>query len=513
MEQSCGYPFEGFVKKYICTRRNKACAYGFGIFSFISYLFFVTNDLNNYDNIATLTRGFGTGISSGRWFLQILGDWMTSLNLDFNLPFYNVLIALLFLLCAALFVIRILHIEDPLLCFGIGAITAAFPTVASTMFFSYTVHYYFFALLLGTVGVWLALQNKWYRLFSALLFALSLGIYQAYLPFIAMLFVLALIRETLDDSTSWQGVLKDSFICLALMGLGYLLYMGLSRYFIRVYETAFNDYQGISSMGKLELSALPQMIKDVYKHYLRLYRLDYHAVSATSTIQFCVSISFLAVAACLVLDWKKRTLLKNLELGVLLFLLPAAADSMLIMVPDGFVYTLMVMGLIAVFYAPALMAQHLKFKFKKAVILLVCATTLLAAGNYAYQTNVNYRALYFQNKKVENYLSILLTQVRSTEGYTEDMELVFVGSNIQDNTLHDDWTEVTFQYGGNGGSAMDALNAYSRPDFIYQFFGYPCHYATDEELAAYASQLEGMATYPNSGSIKIIDDLVFVNCG
>lgn len=507
--------FEGFVKKHLGTPQNIACTKGFSIFSVISYLYFVTNDLNNYDNIATLTHGYGTGVSSGRWFLQILGDWMQAMRLDFNLPFINALTALIFLCLAAFLVIRILHIENRLLCFGIGAITASFPTIAATMFFSYTVHYYCLGLLLSAAGVYLALNTKWFRIFASALFCLSLGIYQAYYPFAAMLFVLALIRETLDETVDWKAVVKNAFIYLALFALGYGLYMILSRYFLQVYGCVFNDYQGISSMGKLDLRQLPRMVKNVFKYYIRLYRMDYCSVSATYVIRFCIGLSFLCDILLVALDWKKRSLMKNLELCVLLLLLPVAANSIIIMVPQGGIYTIMVMGLIALYYLPILLVQNLRIplKPKKALILLVCVTTLLASGDYAYQSNGNYRSLYYQNRKTENYFTVMLSQIRSTPGYREDMEIVFIGSSITDSSLNDNWQKYIFQYGGKSESAMSAINAYSRPDFFYQYFGYYVRNATAEELSVYASQIEEMNTYPNSGSIRIIGNIVFVNCG
>lgn len=513
MSENFGYPFENFTKKHLLTVQNRACAKGFSIFSLISYLYFVTNDLNNYDNISVLTHGYGTGVSSGRWFLQILGDWMQAWNMDYNLPLYNVLLALVFLLAAVLLIIRMLQIENNLLCFALGAVTASFPAVAATMFFSFTVHYYFLALLLGVAGACMTRTKVWYL--SPVLFCLSLGIYQAYYPFIAVLLVLTLVRDALDETVHWTAVVKKAFLDLALLGVGYAMYIALSRVFLTVYSSAFNDYKGISSMGSFRLRELPHMIKQIYKYYLRLYRVDYCSVSATYVIRFCIGVSFSLDAVFVAADWKKRTMMKNLELCVLLLLLPMAANCIIMMVPDGGIYTLMVMGLIVLFYLPILLAQKIKvpLKLKNALILLICITTVLASFDYTYQNIGNYRSLYYQNRKTENYFTVMLSQIRSTEGYREDMEIVFVGSRIDDSSLTDSWEKYIFQYGGKDDSAISAINAYSRPDFIRQYFGYTVRYAGNDELAAYANELGNMDTYPNSGSIKIIDNKVFVNCG
>lgn len=501
------------IKKTCLTQENVALSWGFWIFSILSYLYFVTNDLNNYDNISILTHGYGTGVASGRWLLQILGDFLDSIDLSFNLPFFNALTALIFLWLCGCLVVRILDIHSRFLCFSLGAITAAFPVVAATMFFSYTIQYYFFGLFLGVVGVFFLAKTGWRRLLAPVFFALSLGLYQAYYPFLAALLVLMLIRETLEDGPSWKQVLKDSFLFLGLFVLGYLLYRILCQVFLNVYQTQFNDYKGMSSMGQVALGDLPRLIKDAYKHYLRLYRLDYCAVGATVVVRICVGLSFLTVALGLILGWKKRPLLKNLELCVLLFLLPLAANSIVIMVPNSSVYTLMVFGLIALYYIPVLMVEKLHSKTRGLLTIFLSLVLLCASVNYAYQSNGNYRSLYYQNKKTENYFTVLLTQIRSTEGYTEDMEIYFVGETIEDSSLYDGWQKYVFQYGGKGSSVMSAINAYSRPDFILQYFGYFVNYAPAEMVQQYSSLIAQMPTYPNSGSIQIVDNLVLVNCG
>lgn len=45
---------------------------------------------------------------------------------------------------------------------------------------------------------------------------------------------------------------------------------------------------------------------------------------------------------------------------------------------------------------------------KKGVAIMLSVLALC----YAYQTNVNYTALYYANRQVENYFSSIVTQVR-----------------------------------------------------------------------------------------------------
>ena len=50
------------------------------------HMFALVNLLHNYDNILQQPRGYGAGITSGRWLLEVLGDFNDAfVKLNFNL--------------------------------------------------------------------------------------------------------------------------------------------------------------------------------------------------------------------------------------------------------------------------------------------------------------------------------------------------------------------------------------------------------------------------------------------
>lgn len=515
MDHSTDWVIERFVRKQFYDPRNTACAKGFTIFSVLSYLYCVTNDLNNHDNVTVFESGYNGGVSLGRWFLQVIGDWLEKWDMTYNIPYFNIVVGLIFLLLSTILAIHILHIADTRLCFALGSITASFSVVAATMFYSYTVQFYFFAILLGTLGVHFAIKKRWYSIVSPVLFSLSLGIYQAYYPFVAALLVLALIQETLNDDIDWKTVLKDSFLYLFLLLLGYFLYMGLNQLVLNLYQVTLEGYQGISSMGQLTIRELITQVKKSYLDYGLLFTNGYHGISLTAVIKIALIANFGFVLLFVILEWKGRALLKNLELCVLLLLLPLAANAIVIMVPYGFLHVLMLYGLLSLFYLPLLMAQNLKLSalYRKIAILFVCLTTILSSLSYTYQNNGNYRSMYYKNRKMENYYAMLLGQARAVEGFHEDMEIVLTNHQFPDNSLNDNLNQRILRYDVVNPSLQFALEAESWHTFIYQYFGYITRDATTEELSKYASIIDEMDRYPNSGSIRIIDDKVFVKCG
>ena len=60
----------------------------------LAHLFTLTNVLQNYDNIAIVPGGYGTGLTSGRWLLTVLGNFIKKIWGNYNLPFFNGLLTI-----------------------------------------------------------------------------------------------------------------------------------------------------------------------------------------------------------------------------------------------------------------------------------------------------------------------------------------------------------------------------------------------------------------------------------
>ena len=145
----------------LCDRRTQLSAAAFVLTALACYLYVLVGNINNYDNIVCTPEGYGTGLRSGRWMLTLLGDTVGHAMGNFNLPLFNGLLGLAFLGLACQFLWRALHLQKPWQCAVLTAITAAWPAAASAMLFSFTVHYYLFAVLLAAVAVWMADRSGW----------------------------------------------------------------------------------------------------------------------------------------------------------------------------------------------------------------------------------------------------------------------------------------------------------------------------------------------------------------
>lgn len=196
-----------------------AAAFGSGL---LVHLFGLVNVLHNYDDIAQQPRGYGTGVTSGRWLLSIMGDFCDAIGGNFNLPTVNGLLFLLLIAVSAGLLVSVFRIRNRASAALMGVLFAVFPSAFSTLAFRYTAVYYGVAILLSVAAVWLFQRCSWGFFLSALCIACSLGIYQAYVPITIGMFVLMLLQESLSDDADFRKLLRRSLACCGVLLLGLL---------------------------------------------------------------------------------------------------------------------------------------------------------------------------------------------------------------------------------------------------------------------------------------------------
>ncbi len=488
-----------------------AAAYGYGML----------NNILNYDTVYNVPMVQGSLENSGRWTLSLLAKLTNALHLGHNLPFFNILVSLLLLALASVLLCRILRFDSRRACVLTGVAVLSFPAVASMTFFSYTMVFYALAFLLITAACLLVEKKRkpvWYLVYSLLL-ALAIGVYQAFYPYAVMLAVLAVTVDCLDPATSPADVLKKGLLYVAAILLSYLWYRLGLKLMLAATGNQLTAYQGINQMGHIELSALPGILKEMFRHFFLLPTHDYLSLSAEPISRICLLLLFGISVGMLAAGWRDKNPWKWAELGgLLLIVLPVASNLIILMVPYGTTYTLMGMGLLSLFLLPILLWEKLSFprvKLRRLFGTALAAVLLLSSLEYAYLSNGCYRMLQWHNIQTENYFVTLMTRVKSMDGYDERYPVVYAGNLILDDSYHDLWADTIFHYGGlrqfdSSDPDNNGFNEFSRDRFISSYLGYTVRPISAEELERCADTLRDMRTYPNDDSIRITDGMVLV---
>lgn len=496
-------------KSLLGEDRNKYCVRACIILALLSYGYFVTNNIYNYDSIGVI-NGKGTALPLGRWSLELIGDAMYGLWGNYNIPLFNAAAAVVFLCAASVVIVRIFDIKNKWLAACIGGITVSFPTIGATMFFSFTVQYYSLAIFLCALGLYYAKRlNVKSLVIAALWFSVALGIYQAYFPFIAAMMILMLISQVIDDKYDAKSVLINSVKMFCTLVLGYVFYLIFMKITLLIFRMKLDSYQGVNQMGKIEFAELPVQIVETLKNYYGVFITDYLSVAGMYFVKVMIAASFVFSAVLLVFCAKKQPLWKRVELGIGMILLAVASNSIIILVPYGYIYTLMSLGLITIFYLPVMLAEKTGTdgnERRRMISMIAVIIVMGSALNYAYQNNGNYIKRKTANDLGENYFVTLTTRIQSSPGYKSDMEVVLVNSEFP-NPPENRWWKAPFNYSGAGSNV---INESARFHYYYAYTGYNLRYITDDEYGQRRMEIEAMPTYPDDGGIRVIDGLVVV---
>lgn len=479
----------------------------------VIHIFGLINVLHNYDDI-NIQSGYGTGIYSGRWVLTVVGDFVEKIWGNYNLPYVNGTVFILLIAISAGIIFSILDLKSWKLGYLIGLLLVVYPPATSVLFFKYTAVYYGISILLAVLAVWAA-EKKHSIIISTLCIAFSLGIYQAYLPLMISLFVILLIKRALENNLTFKEcVFRGLYYCGCLI-------MGMAVYFIVLklclywYDTELLDYQGVSEMGKLDISTIPGLIKKAFISFCKLPMIDYHALAQTGILKWGY---FLLGAICIFLGIRivvkeKRKLTNIFALFILSILFPIAVNFIVIMCPNGVIYTLMIYSFVAILIIPVIFLDiNFSYKihnnFNKIMGRIVTSILLIMILNYAYLSNVNYTAMYYTDRQTENYLNAMVTQIRMTEGFDTSKKWAFIGDNITDPLIYNPWGETPL-YGGNNPTY---INRYSRMRWIEKYFGYkvPLEEEGVIENLENNEDVKNMACWPDNGSVKVIGETIVI---
>ena len=347
-------------KRWMKTPEFAALASGV-IYGMLVHSFAMNNVLHNHDNIASQPGGFGTSVPLGRWFLEYLGQFLDKAGLNYNLPFVNGLVYILLLSAAAAVLVSTLKLRSRGSAILVGALFVAFPTVTATMIYRFTVIFYGISALLAVLAVWVLGRFRWSGIVSVVCIALSMGIYQAYVPLTIALMVLQLILAGLrEEADGKQLVIQGLKACL-ILAAGLALYMIGMKATVAIFQIELSEYQGVSTMGGISISQLPRLVVKALQSVCCLPLQDYCGVANRALMR--LAYLALGIVSAGMLLWIFLKKLRKPGTCVIIALLCVAfllaVGFVEVMVPDGWIYTLMVYSFVLLACAPLAMEECL----------------------------------------------------------------------------------------------------------------------------------------------------------
>lgn len=487
------------------------------VFGLLVHMFSLTNVLHNGDDINVQPQGVGSTLGSGRWLLFLLSRLGEGIPGNYNLPWVNGFLFILLLSVAAGFVVSIYNIKSITASMLMSAAMVSFPSVTCTLFFKFTSPQYGLGIIFAVTAVWVLAKWRYGFPISALLCALSMGIYQAFFPFIVSIILLLLIQYSLQKDSTLISIIKRGFYYLSALVAGLALYFLILKIMLKVEQLELLDYQGISSMGNISLLEMPRLILKAIKEFLLLPFRDYCNLATSPLLRWSYLLLGIVsiIIGCLLIIQNRKNIWETLAIVLLCFLFPLGVN-LIVLMGATYIYANMLYSFVTVLFAPFVLLDLFSPKkmlldkvqqVAKVIIGVIVSVIILLNSYFA---NVNYTAMYYANRQVENFYNSISTQVHLTEGYDLSKKWAFIG--YANNTFFNrsDWAGE--HYYGTNVPAAALINQYSGKDWVYNYLGHFYRYTTQAEIDALAQmpEVQEMPFWPNYGSIKIIDDYVVI---
>ena len=487
----CGELWNEFRVPFLTAFLAGLAAHGFAF----------TNKLLNHDEIESLF-GKGATITSGRWGLEpvkiLFPDW--------SMPWIYGILSLLMISAAACLMLRILEIRRPSLRLLLAALVTTFPSLTGTFCFMFTSSAYAWAFLLAVLSVRLQQEGRFLQAVPVLV--LALGIYQAYIAVAASLFVLDMLRQSLDGERSVPAIIRQGLRALGMMLLSVAIYYGIALLVLRFAGESFNTYVTDNVNGSVGLLRRVRIAYDAF-FYVFSFR-NFYLISSEALRYVHIVFAVLTLGCLTVIALRAGRPLHAALAAFLTLLLPLAICCMFLIMSEQSIHTLVMYSFIAVYLLAALVMERMSTPVARgAAALLSAALALIAAGNI-YFANMTYLKMLLEQENAKAFYTVLLTRVMETEGFDGDSRLAILGQ--QDTLLHRyDELDTDLLQGPN----RDLVNIYSRENYLKLFLGCELPFADEDSLSKLERdpRVEAMPVYPYTGSVQKIDDFLVVKLG
>lgn len=503
----------GNVVNRINCKKYRIIFFSVIIFGILAHGMILFCKISFHDDICAMFD-VGTTLPSGRWFLEIIKRIQKYIyGSPYSTPVFNGVLSLVFIAISCCIISDLLDIENKINCVALGGVFAVYPVVTSLFGYMYTAPFYMFSLMLAIISCQLICIrfNCVYYLLSMILLAISLGIYQAYLPFCLTIYLIRMLLKC-EQMKSWK-----SFICYGCYYLfnvigGLILYLLYNFFFLTIWDARLSDYKGINDFGTTNLKGyivriylaskefIFPSIKSSIDMYPMIMRKMYYIVLILTAVS-CTSVFMIAYRNCI------RYIFRNL---CLLILFPITVNFIFVICDYTNVSTLMVFSQIMILiFMISLLEKVKKNAMGNTIRMVGIFVMFFMILFYTKYANICYLKADYMQKQTISYFERLIVRIESLENYSIDMPVLFIDSKKEDKNLSHipEFDIVTI----NPYAKNNIINEYSWREFMQYWCGYtPLN--TNVNMDFYEDQrIMNMPTYPDDGSIRIIDNIIVVN--
>lgn len=498
--------FFASIKKKIAPEWKRAF-FAAIIIGLLTHLYIFVNYSPNHDGLSNI---YNTQLKfkSGRFFL---GPF-SGISSFFPLPLVNGLLSLTYLAIFTAVLVELFKIRKTVSIWLMAGLIVTFPTIPSTFSYMFTADGYMFGFLLAGIAVLLTQKFRYGFIAGAVIFYVSVSIYQANLPLALTLIALALIQSLLEKESTIKAVLQKFFSYIAMVVAGMVLYTITFKTYQNFFAGEIADYQGLNEIGSSTPGIL-QSFESIGRSLTSFFFDGFMKGQNWTLFEFLNLLLILVAAASFVLIARRSSRLHASLAFAVILSIPLLAYSMYFVSPGVSYHMLMVMGLVSLYLLPILFYERMatsKF-FAWSVVL----TLGLTVFNFALIANITYFNTTLKYEKSLANASRVLDRVEQAEGYENVDKLAIFGTHYLKSELGSEIipARIPEMTGALGETSLMA-------PYVYQYmfanqFGVSFGLAdeTEREQIKSSEWYQAMPVWPHPDSVRTMDDTAIIKLG
>lgn len=496
------------IKQYIGKSGITAFVATF-VIGILTHMVMLTNDVPNHDGLKSMYSDQDM-LVSGRWFLK----YACGISSYFTIPWVIGILSLIYLGIAAIFLCRILEADKTLVIILISGVLVSFPSIASTFAYVFTMDGYMLGVLLAILSVYLADKGRAGFVYGGICLALSMAIYQAYLP-IAMILSLYLVLIRLGSDNELAVKIKYSLKFVYMGVFGVALYYVILKLLLVINKTSLGTYQ----ISQNEALSFISKLKVIY--------VDFVAFSIKGNILFANVFALIAMVVlfCTFLfslcyraarrKWYKSAWFYICLLACVV-LIPLLSNVILIITPNATYHLLMryqwaILVIAMIAFVNDVFVEYSDEKIVDVLSLGTVISCFIIIFSYSLSDNIAYSNLLKKYEKTYAYCLRLADRIEQTEGYYQGIPIYMIGVVGDDNYPVTDITEkVTGHMVGMSGDYL-LYTGENYEAFFEHYMGISFNFLDPLEANYYdESWYVEMPSFPAAGSVKVVDGVLCV---
>ncbi len=509
------------------------------ILGMVVHMPIMVSDIPNHDGLDSMYFDQNM-IISGRWFLTIACGFSSY----FTVPWLIGVLGILFLSLTAVALTELLELKRTWSIVLVSGLLVAFPALASTFAYVFTLDGYMLALLLAVLAV--LLTKKYQKGFVAggICLAFSLGTYQAYLSFAMLLCIYCVVICLIETNTVKEKVKSVlHYLYMGVFGGGF--YFLMLQILLKIQGKEIGAYQ-IENGGSAEtvaksvglLSTVKEMYVDFLSFSLKGNVFISNVFSILAILVLVMITVFLTFRLCFQRKWWKNPAFFVI-ISLLVVGLPLATNVLMLILPNMTYHLLMRYQW--VLYPILFLAFGERYTLGECC----CDSTgssnensnnnerdalqqkgkgnawiqwaLLIAGavmvfHYAVVDNIAYSNLDKRYEKTYAYCVRLLDRIEQTEGYYQGIPIAMIGVVGEEAFPATDITgDVTGGMIGIGGDSL-LYTGDNYQEFIKHYLGATLNILEAGVMSEiyYSEEYKEMDSFPGANSTKVVDGILYV---